>query len=86
MALCYGRGIETDSLSKELLDMKMLLTVIGVALLAVAAMYFLMPADALPSFLPGYEAGLGRIRIKHGIVAAVAGIVALGAGWWMGRR
>jgi hypothetical protein len=66
--------------------MKMLLTVLGLALIAVAAMYFLMPADALPSFLPGHEAGLMRPRMKHGIVAAVAGIVALAAGWWMGRR
>jgi len=66
--------------------MKMLLTVLGLALIAVAAMYFLMPADALPSFFPGYEAGLARLRVKHGVVAAVAGVVALGAGWWMGRR
>ena len=66
--------------------MKMLLTVIGLVLLAVAAMYFLMLADALPSFFPGHEAGLARIRVKHGIIAAVAGVVALGTGWWMGRR
>jgi hypothetical protein len=66
--------------------MKMLLTVLGLVLIAVAAMYFLMPADALPSFFPGHEAGLPRIRVKHGVVAAVAGVVALGAGWWMGRR
>ena len=66
--------------------MKMLLTVLGVALLVVAAVYFLMPADALPSFFPGHEAGLARIRVKHGIIAAVAGVVALGTGWWMGRR
>jgi hypothetical protein len=66
--------------------MKMLLTVLGLALIVVAAMYFLMPADALPSFFPGHEAGLARIRVKHGIIAAVAGVVALGAGWWMGRR
>ena len=59
---------------------------IGLVLLAVAAMYFLMPADALPSFFPGHEAGLARIRVKHGIIAAVAGVVALGTGWWMGRR
>jgi hypothetical protein len=66
--------------------MKMLLTVIGLALLAVAAMYFLMPSDALPSFFPGFDASLARIRVKHGVVAAAAGVVALGAGWWMGRR
>ena len=42
-------------------------------------------SDALPSFFPGYDA-VGRIRVKHGIIAAVAGVVALGAGWFLGRR
>lgn len=66
--------------------MKILLTVLGLALIAVAAVYFLMPADALPSFFPGHEAGLARIRVKHGAVAAAAGVVSLALGWWMGRR
>lgn len=66
--------------------MKMLLTVLGLALIVLAAVYFLMPADALPSFLPGHEAGLARIRVKHGMVSGAAGIVALALGWWMGRR
>ena len=65
--------------------MKALLIVVGLVLIAVAAMYFLMPADTLPSFFPGYEAGLGRIRVKHGAVAGVAGVIALIAGWRVGR-
>jgi hypothetical protein len=66
--------------------MKMLLTLLGLALIAVAAVYFLMPADALPSFFPGHEAGLARIRVKHGVIAAAAGVVSLALGWWAGRR
>ena len=66
--------------------MKMLLTVLGGALLVVAAIYFLMPADALPSFFPGHETGLARVRVKHGLIAAVAGGVSLAAGWFLGRR
>ncbi|HEY4140900.1 MAG TPA: hypothetical protein VGM57_05770 [Pseudolabrys sp.] len=66
--------------------MKMLLIVLGLALIVVAAVYFLMPADQLPSFFPGHDAGLMRIRKTHGMVAAAAGIVSLAAGWWMGRR
>lgn len=66
--------------------MKMLLTVLGLALIVVAAVYLLMPADQLPSFMPGHEAGLMRPRMKHGLVAAAAGVVSLAAGWWMGRR
>jgi hypothetical protein len=66
--------------------MKLILSLLGVVLLVVAAVYFLMPADQLPSFFPGHEAGVTRMHTKHGIVAGIAGLVLLAAGWWMGRR
>lgn len=66
--------------------MKLLLSLIGVVLLIVAAVYFLTPADQLPSFMPGHEAGVARVHTKHGVVAAIAGVVLLVAGWWFGRR
>ncbi|MEI7805537.1 MAG: hypothetical protein WCI56_09435 [Hyphomicrobiales bacterium] len=66
--------------------MKLICTVLGLALIVVAAIYFLMPADQLPNFLPGYEAGMTRIRLKHGIASGAAGVVLLAVGWWMGRR
>ena len=66
--------------------MKLVLTVLGIVLLIVAAVYFVMPADQLPGFFPGHEAGVARIHAKHGIVAGVAGLVLLAAGVWMGRR
>lgn len=66
--------------------MKLIATVLGIALIIVAAIYFLMPADALPSFFPGHEAGLARIRMKHGLVSGGVGVVLLIAGWWMGRK
>ena len=66
--------------------MKMILTLLGVVLLVVAAVYFLLPADQLPSFFPGHETGLARIRMKHGLVSGGAGVVLLAVGWWMGRR
>ena len=66
--------------------MKLILSLIGVVLLVAAGVYFLIPADQLPSFLPGYEAGVTHVHTKHGIVAGVAGLVLLGAGIWMRRR
>jgi hypothetical protein len=66
--------------------MKLILTLLGLALIVAAAIYFLMPADSLPSFFPGHETGLARMRYKHGIISGVVGVVLLALGWFMGRR
>ena len=66
--------------------MKLIVRLLGVLLLVVAAVYFLMPADQLPSFFPGYAAGDAHVHTKHGIVAGVAGVVLLAAGVFIGRR
>jgi hypothetical protein len=66
--------------------MKPVLTVLGVVLLIVAAVYVFVPADQLPGFFPGHEAGVTRVHLKHGIVSGVAGIVLIAAGIWLGRR
>jgi amino acid permease len=66
--------------------MKLILSLLGVVLLIVAAVYFVIPADQLPGFFPGHETGVTRMHYKHGIVAGVVGLVLLIAGRWMGRR
>jgi hypothetical protein len=66
--------------------MRALLFLLGIILIAVAAAYLLIPADSLPTFLPGHEAGLMRPRMKHGLVAGGAGIVLFILGWLLGRR
>ena len=66
--------------------MKLVLTLLGVVLLVVAAVYFVLPADQLPGFFPGHEDGVARMHTKHGVVAGVAGLVLLAAGVWMGRK
>jgi len=66
--------------------MKLLLSLIGVVLLVIAAVYFVVPADQLPGFFPGHEQGVAHIHMKHGIVAGVVGLILIGAGTFMGRR
>ena len=66
--------------------MKLILTVLGLVLIVAAVVYFVMPADQLPSFMPGHEAGVTRVHMKHGLVSGVAGVILLAAGWFMGRR
>ena len=66
--------------------MKAILTILGVVLIVAAAVYFLVPADSLPSFFPGHEAGLARMRIKHGILSGGVGVVLLIGSWFFGRK
>jgi hypothetical protein len=66
--------------------MKVLLTLLGMLFLTAAGFYFIFPADQLPTFLPGYEAGVARIHFKHGIIAAAGGVVLIAAGWWVGQK
>ena len=66
--------------------MKQLCTVLGIALLVIAGIYFVTPANSLPSFFLGHEAGVTRVHVKHGLVSGAAGVVLMAVGWWLGRR
>ena len=55
-------------------------------LIVIGAIYFMMPADSLPGFFPGHEAGLARIRVKHGLLSGGLGVVLIVAAWIMGRK
>jgi len=61
-------------------------TVLGVIFLIAAAMYFLVPADSLPTFFPGHETGLMRIRAKHGMLSGALGVVLLAGSWFLSRK
>jgi hypothetical protein len=65
--------------------MKTIAYLVGVLLIILAIVYFLIPADALPSFLPGYDATMPRVRTKHGLASGAVGIALIAIGWWIGR-
>jgi hypothetical protein len=67
-------------------SMKLVLTLLGIVLLISAAVYVLVPADQLPGFFPGHEAGVTGVHLKHGAVSGVLGLVLIAAGVWMGRK
>jgi amino acid permease len=58
-----------------------LLVLVGVALAAVAVVYFADTAGKLPSFFPGHAAGSSHHHTKHGILAAVLALVAFAVAW-----
>jgi len=66
--------------------MKPIAYVLGALLIVVAVIYLTVPADSLPAFLPGHEAGLTRVRMKHGVAAGAVGVILLVVGWVLGRR
>ncbi|HZV72646.1 MAG TPA: hypothetical protein VFF79_02920 [Conexibacter sp.] len=55
---------------------------VGVLLLAVAVVYFVDTADALPSFFPGHQAGSSHHHVKHGIAALVLGLGCFVLAWF----
>jgi hypothetical protein len=66
--------------------MKPICYLLGALLIVVAIVYFVLPADQLPGFMPGHEDGVSRVHTKHGIAAAAAGVVLFAIGWFTGRR
>ena len=55
---------------------------IGCLLIAVAIVYWVNTADALPSFFPGHEAGSSHHHVKHGLAAFILGIGAFIFAWF----
>jgi hypothetical protein len=56
--------------------------VVGVALIAIAVVYWLEPAKSLPSFFPGHEAGSSHHHAKHGIASFLVGLACLAFAWF----
>jgi hypothetical protein len=56
--------------------------IVGLALIALAIVYFVDTADALPSFIPGHQANSSHHHIKHGIAALCLGAGALILAWF----
>jgi hypothetical protein len=57
--------------------------IVGAAFLGLAAYYWITPADSLPQFLPGYEAGVTAKHFKHGLAALVLGLGSGVLAWFL---
>ncbi len=55
---------------------------LGVALIVVAAIYWIEPAKSLPGFFPGHQSGSGHHHTKHGIAAFLLGLALLAFAWF----
>jgi hypothetical protein len=59
-----------------------LAVVVGIALIALAVVYWVESAGSLPTWLPGHEAGSSHHHVKHGIAALVVGAALLVFAWF----
>ena len=59
-----------------------LAVVAGLALVAIAVVYWALPAKSLPGFFPGHQAGSGHHHVKHGIAAFLVGLACLVFAWF----
>jgi hypothetical protein len=59
-----------------------LAVVLGIALVAVAVVYWAEPARSLPSFFPGHEAGSNHHHVKHGIASLLVGLACFVFAWF----
>jgi hypothetical protein len=56
--------------------------VLGIALLAIAIVYFVEPASSLPSFFPGHDSSSSHHHVKHGIAAFVLALGCFTFAWF----
>ena len=59
-----------------------LAVVLGIALVAVAVVYWVEPAKSLPSFFPGHQAGSSHHHTKHGVASFLVGLACFAFAWF----
>jgi len=60
----------------------LLALLLGLALVAVAVVYWAEPARSLPGFFPGQQAHSNHHHFKHGIAAFLVGLAVLAFAWF----
>ena len=59
-----------------------LAVVVGLALIALAVVYWAEPAGSLSSWIPGHKAGSAHHHVKHGIASFLVGLACLVYAWF----
>ena len=62
-----------------------IVVIVGLAFIALAALYWLTPAGELPAFVPGFAPGSTKPHFNHGLGALVIGLAALAFAWFRSR-
>lgn len=60
--------------------------ILGVLFIISAVIYFITPAESLPSFFPGHEMGLTKTHFKHGIGSLFLGLACFAFAWFQSGK
>ncbi len=56
--------------------------ILGIVLIAIAIIYWTVPAGSLPTFMPGYIASDTHLHFKHGLLALILGLLSFVLAWF----
>jgi hypothetical protein len=56
--------------------------ILGLILIAIAFVYWIEPAHALPGFFPGHQSGSNHHHTKHGLAAFLLGLACFAFAWF----
>lgn len=59
---------------------------LGIAFLIFAFLYFTTPAQNLPGFFPGYEAGVAKTHFKHGLGMIILALASFAFAWFQSGK
>lgn len=60
--------------------------IVGLLFLALAVYYWLTPANALVSFIPGYAPDSDKIHYTHGLASLIIGAACLVFAWFQSGK
>lgn len=60
--------------------------VLGIVFLILAFLYFTTPAQSLPRFLPGHEAGVVKTHFKHGLGMVILALGSFAFVWFQSGK
>jgi uncharacterized protein YacL len=61
--------------------MRIVAYLLAIICIIAAVMYAVMPAESLPTFMPGYQAHSDHIHKTHAVAATIAAIILFLIGW-----
>jgi hypothetical protein len=79
MKLCFSSLCYNFYMNKTL---SVIAAILGIGFLWLTFIYWTTPASGLPTFLPGYDAAMSGVHIKHGLLALILALCLFVFAWF----